>query len=69
MYKQLVDVCLWSLLGLRVNLLFCNFKLTECATTLQEIKKVGLELGISPTIIQGEELREKGFGGTVYSMP
>ena len=29
----------------------------------QEVKKVGKELGIEPTIIQGEQLREKGFGG------
>ncbi|MBN3298157.1 putative aminopeptidase NPEPL1 [Amia ocellicauda] len=30
---------------------------------LQEIKLVGEELGITATIIRGEELREKGFGG------
>ncbi|XP_005993620.1 probable aminopeptidase NPEPL1 [Latimeria chalumnae] len=30
---------------------------------IEEIKAVGNELGIVPTIIRGEELRERGFGG------
>uniref|UniRef100_A0A672RIK5 Probable aminopeptidase NPEPL1 n=1 Tax=Sinocyclocheilus grahami TaxID=75366 RepID=A0A672RIK5_SINGR len=30
---------------------------------LKEIKAVGNELGITPTIIRGEELKQKGFGG------
>ncbi|XP_075880583.1 putative aminopeptidase NPEPL1 [Nelusetta ayraudi] len=30
---------------------------------LQEIKTVGLELGITPVIIRGEELKQRGFGG------
>ncbi|XP_017780863.1 PREDICTED: probable aminopeptidase NPEPL1 [Nicrophorus vespilloides] len=30
---------------------------------VQEVEKVGNELNIKPTIIRGEELREKGFGG------
>lgn len=30
---------------------------------LQEIKEVGNELNIVPTIIRGEELKERGFGG------
>uniref|UniRef100_A0A8C2B4U5 Aminopeptidase like 1 n=1 Tax=Cyprinus carpio TaxID=7962 RepID=A0A8C2B4U5_CYPCA len=30
---------------------------------LQEIKAVGNELSITPTIIRGEELKQKGFGG------
>ncbi|XP_056607212.1 probable aminopeptidase NPEPL1 [Triplophysa dalaica] len=30
---------------------------------LEEIKMVGNELGITPTIIRGEELKQKGFGG------
>uniref|UniRef100_A0A8C1FZY0 Aminopeptidase like 1 n=1 Tax=Cyprinus carpio TaxID=7962 RepID=A0A8C1FZY0_CYPCA len=30
---------------------------------LKEIKAVGSELGITPTIIRGEELKQKGFGG------
>ncbi|XP_044735857.1 probable aminopeptidase NPEPL1 [Chrysoperla carnea] len=30
---------------------------------LQEVKKIGNELKITPKIIRGEELREKGFGG------
>ncbi|XP_061544863.1 LOW QUALITY PROTEIN: probable aminopeptidase NPEPL1 [Phycodurus eques] len=30
---------------------------------LDEIKAVGSELGITPVIIRGEELKEKGFGG------
>jgi hypothetical protein len=34
-----------------------------CFFCYQEVKKVGNELGIEPTIIQGEALREKGFGG------
>ncbi len=32
---------------------------------LQEIKAVGNELGITPTIIRGEELKQKGFGGNL----
>ncbi|KAK7915651.1 hypothetical protein WMY93_011412 [Mugilogobius chulae] len=30
---------------------------------LDEIKAVGAELGITPVIIRGEELKQKGFGG------
>ena len=30
---------------------------------LQEIRKVGDELGIEPYIVQGEELKVRGFGG------
>ncbi|KAG9259421.1 probable aminopeptidase NPEPL1 [Astyanax mexicanus] len=30
---------------------------------LEEIKAVGNDLGITPTIIRGEELKQKGFGG------
>lgn len=30
----------------------------------QEIKAVGTELGITPVIIRGEELKQRGFGGT-----
>lgn len=30
----------------------------------QEIRAVGTELGITPVIIRGEELNQKGFGGT-----
>lgn len=30
---------------------------------IQEIKKVGKELGIAPTIIRDEELKTRGFGG------
>ena len=29
----------------------------------QEISKIGEELGITPMIIKGEQLNEKGFGG------
>ncbi|RXN09016.1 putative aminopeptidase NPEPL1 [Labeo rohita] len=32
-------------------------------STLEEIKAVGNELGITPTIIRGEELKQKNFGG------
>ncbi|XP_031572072.1 probable aminopeptidase NPEPL1 [Actinia tenebrosa] len=39
----------------------CNIMHTD--NFLEEIRKVGKELGIEPTIIQGEELRERGFGG------
>lgn len=31
---------------------------------IKEIKKVGKDLGITPTIIRDEELKERGFGGT-----
>uniref|UniRef100_A0A8C7QFG7 Aminopeptidase like 1 n=1 Tax=Oncorhynchus mykiss TaxID=8022 RepID=A0A8C7QFG7_ONCMY len=34
----------------------------------QEIKAVGTELGITPVIIRGEELKQKGFGGTIYGV-
>ena len=30
---------------------------------VEEAQRVGNELGIVPTIIRGEELRERGFGG------
>jgi len=33
---------------------------------LQEIKAVGAELAITPVIIRGEELKDKGFGGTAF---
>uniref|UniRef100_A0A4W5LKU0 Aminopeptidase like 1 n=1 Tax=Hucho hucho TaxID=62062 RepID=A0A4W5LKU0_9TELE len=29
---------------------------------------VGTELGITPVIIRGEELKQKGFGGTIYGV-
>uniref|UniRef100_A0A8C4N0A2 Probable aminopeptidase NPEPL1 n=1 Tax=Equus asinus TaxID=9793 RepID=A0A8C4N0A2_EQUAS len=32
-------------------------------STLQEIKKVGKDVGITPTIIRDEELKTRGFGG------
>ena len=32
--------------------------------TFQEVREVGKELNIEPVIIQGEELKERGFGGT-----
>lgn len=32
-------------------------------TFVQEIQRVGQSLGITPIIIQGDELRQKGFGG------
>jgi len=31
---------------------------------LQEVRAVGKELGIEPVVIQGEECRKRGFGGT-----
>ncbi|XP_045689573.1 probable aminopeptidase NPEPL1 isoform X1 [Phyllostomus hastatus] len=39
----------------------CNEMNTD--TFLEEIKKVGKELGITPTIIRDEELKTRGFGG------
>ncbi|KAB0407425.1 hypothetical protein E2I00_012438, partial [Balaenoptera physalus] len=39
----------------------CNEMDTD--TFLEEIKKVGKELGIVPTIIRDEELKTRGFGG------
>ncbi|XP_033848545.1 probable aminopeptidase NPEPL1 isoform X2 [Acipenser ruthenus] len=39
----------------------CNEMSTD--DFLQEIKTVGSELGMVPTIIRGEELQKKGFGG------
>lgn len=32
--------------------------------SVQEIRAVGTELGITPVIIRGEELKQRGFGGT-----
>lgn len=37
---------------------------TDTCFLFQEIKAVGTELGITPLIIRGEELKQKGFGGT-----
>uniref|UniRef100_A0A8C0NV67 Cytosol aminopeptidase domain-containing protein n=1 Tax=Canis lupus familiaris TaxID=9615 RepID=A0A8C0NV67_CANLF len=39
----------------------CNEMNTD--TFLEEIKKVGKDLGITPTIIRDEELKTRGFGG------
>lgn len=39
----------------------CNEMNTD--NFLEEIKKVGKELGITPTIIRDEELKTRGFGG------
>ncbi|KFW75539.1 putative aminopeptidase NPEPL1, partial [Manacus vitellinus] len=39
----------------------CNEMNTD--NFLEEIKKVGKDLGITPTIIRDEELKERGFGG------
>ncbi|XP_029076013.1 syntaxin-16 isoform X4 [Monodon monoceros] len=39
----------------------CNEMNTD--TFLEEIKKVGKELGIVPTVIRDEELKTRGFGG------
>ena len=30
---------------------------------IAEVRKIGSELGITPLVIQGEELNQKGFGG------
>eukprot|EP00794_Sanderia_malayensis_P018579 gene18579-20442_t len=34
---------------------------------LEEVRSVGLELGIKPMIIQGEELKQRGFGVNGYT--
>lgn len=34
---------------------------------VQEIKAVGNELNITPTIIRGQELKQKGFGGKLWN--
>ena len=39
----------------------CNEMNTDAF--VEEAKRVGAELGIVPTVIRGEELRERGFGG------
>lgn len=52
---------LWPCLALNhlhVSLRCCFFH-----KPIQEIKKVGKELGITPTIIRDEELKTRGFGG------
>lgn len=38
---------------------------TDIHFCFQEVKAVGTELGITPVIIRGEELKQRGFGGTV----
>lgn len=40
-------------------------RLTGTAFLFQEIRAVGTELGITPVIIRGEELKQRGFGGIV----
>ena len=35
---------------------------------LQEIEAVGAELGIQPCLIQGQELKERGFGGKSFGI-
>lgn len=39
--------------------------LSHPCSLFQEIRAVGAELGIAPVIIRGEDLKQKGFGGTV----
>lgn len=39
--------------------------LSHSCSLFQEIRAVGAELGITPVIIRGEDLKQKGFGGTV----
>lgn len=41
-------------------------EVAHMCSCLQEIKAVGAELAITPVIIRGEELKDKGFGGTAY---
>ncbi|XP_029538932.1 probable aminopeptidase NPEPL1 isoform X2 [Oncorhynchus nerka] len=36
---------------------------------MQEIEAVGTELGITPVIIPGEEMKQKGFGGRTPQAP
>lgn len=43
----------------------CNYMNTD--DFLNEVKLVGKELGIEPFVIEGEDLRTKGFGG-IYSV-
>ena len=40
----------------------CNEMHTDAF--IAEVRQIGSELGINPLVIQGEELNEKGFGGT-----
>ena len=40
----------------------CNEMHTDAF--IAEVRQIGSELGITPLVIQGEELNEKGFGGT-----
>ena len=40
----------------------CNEMHTDAF--IAEVRQIGSEVGITPLIIQGEELNEKGFGGT-----
>uniref|UniRef100_A0A8C7QHQ5 Aminopeptidase like 1 n=1 Tax=Oncorhynchus mykiss TaxID=8022 RepID=A0A8C7QHQ5_ONCMY len=45
-----------------------NLRGTNTIMFQMEIKAVGTELGITPVIIRGEELKQKGFGGTIYGV-
>lgn len=51
--------------GPRLNLSLLHVSLWCCFfhEHIQEIKKVGKDLGIAPTIIRDEELKTRGFGG------
>ena len=59
--KALVTSCEAIKMTARIVDTPCNEMHTDAF--VEEAKKVGAELGIVPTIIRGEELRERGFGG------
>ncbi|XP_078738108.1 putative aminopeptidase NPEPL1 isoform X2 [Lampetra fluviatilis] len=59
-------VCLTSLAeGVRLAARIVDMPCSEMNTDhfLEEIAVVGKELGLTPTVIRGEELKERGFGG------
>uniref|UniRef100_S4R664 Aminopeptidase like 1 n=1 Tax=Petromyzon marinus TaxID=7757 RepID=S4R664_PETMA len=58
--------CLSSLAeGVRLAARIVDMPCSEMNTDhfLEEIAAVGKELGLTPTVIRGEELKERGFGG------
>jgi len=59
--KALVTSCEAIKTSARIVDMPCNEMNTDAF--VEEAKRIGAELGIVPTIIRGEELRERGFGG------
>ena len=53
----------WFDNDIKKNSILKRAKNEHTLNALQEIRQVGKSLKITPTIIQGEELNDRGFGG------